>query len=81
MKRQQQQQKKKQEKYKKDKKSKSKIPSKKVHYNKLIYNVWDKKRCHKCNRADPFQFNPWYKKRKKPGRKNGTIAVETEEEQ
>jgi len=65
----------KQEKYKIDEERKSKILSKEVHYDSLTYNAWDKKRRHKFNRADPFQFDLRYKKRKKPSRKDGTIVV------
>jgi len=64
-----------QEKYEQDKERKQKIPSKKVTYDPLTNDAWNKKRRHKGDRADPFRFDPRYKKRKKPGGKDGTIAV------
>ena len=64
-----------QEKYKKDEERKPKIPSKTVQYNPLTNNAWNKNHHRKGNCADPLQFNPQYKKRKKSGRKDRTIAV------
>jgi len=65
----------KQEKYEKDEERTSKLPRTKVHHDTLTYNAWNKKRRHKYHCADPFRFDPRYKKRKKPGRKDGTIVV------
>ena len=58
-----------------DKERNPKILSKTVKYNQLTHNAWNKKHQHRYHRADPFRFDPWYKKRKKPGRKDGTIVV------
>jgi len=64
-----------QEQYKKDKERKPKFPSKIVTHEQLTHDAWNKKRRHRYYRADPFRFDPRYKKRKKPGRKDGTIVV------
>jgi len=64
-----------QEQYKNDKERKQKIPSKTMRHELLIHDAWNKKRRHRNHRADPFRFDPRYKKRKKPGRKDGMIMV------
>ena len=63
-----------QEKYEQDKERKPKILSKTATYNPLTNDAWNKKRRHKGDYTDPIQFNPRYKKRKKPGGKDNIAA-------